>query len=62
MPEQNKLIEALKNDGVIDGKNYTIELENGVLKVNGAEVSTEKYKGLISEGMKINIKVNETVK
>ncbi len=62
MPEQNKLIEALKADGVIDGKNYTIELEGGVLKVNGNDVATEKYKALISEGMKINIKVNETVK
>ena len=36
-----------------------IELENGVLKVNGAEVSTEKYKALIADGMKMNIKVNE---
>ena len=62
MPEQNKLIEALKADGLIDGKNFSIELDGGVLKVNGKEVPADKYGSLIGPGMKINIKVDEKIK
>lgn len=58
-PDQTKLIEALKADGVIDGKNYTVEVENGSLKVNDREVSADKYKDLITAGMKMKIKVQE---
>jgi len=52
------LVEALKKDGVITGNSYSIELENGVLKVNGEEVDASKYKDLI-KGDKIRIEVKE---
>jgi K(+)-stimulated pyrophosphate-energized sodium pump len=58
-PEENALIEALKADGLIDGKNFQVELENGQLKVNGNAVDAAKYSSLIKDGMKINIKVEE---
>ena len=55
------LIDALRKDGLIDGKNYTIELENGILKINGTEQTKEaldKYLPLLKVD-KINIKVTE---
>jgi K(+)-stimulated pyrophosphate-energized sodium pump len=52
------LVDALKNDGVITGTSYTIELDNGVLKVDGKEVDQAKYKDLI-KGDKIKIEVRE---
>jgi K(+)-stimulated pyrophosphate-energized sodium pump len=57
--DQTKLIEALKADGLIDGKNFQIELENGTLKVNGNAVDAARYSSLIKDDMKINIKVEE---
>jgi K(+)-stimulated pyrophosphate-energized sodium pump len=57
--DQTKLIEALKADGLIDGKNFQIELENGTLIVNGNAVDAAKYSSLIKDDMKINIKVEE---
>ena len=51
------LVDALKKDGLITGESYTIELENGVLKVNGNTVDGEKYKGLM-KGDRIRIQVN----
>ena len=58
-PEQTKLIEALKADGLIDGKNFSIETEKGVLKVNGKEITDEKYKRLISGDMNAKIRIEE---
>jgi len=52
------LVDALKKDGLISGNSYTIELENGVLKVNGKEVDAAKYKALL-KGDKIKIEVKE---
>lgn len=54
--EDDALITALKNDGLITGQSFTIDVENGVLKVNGKEVDITKYKSLI-KGEKIKIEV-----
>ncbi len=56
--DDDALITALKNDGVITGSNFTIELDNGSLKVDGKEVDLAKYKHLI-KGEKLKIEVRE---
>jgi K(+)-stimulated pyrophosphate-energized sodium pump len=58
-PEENKLIEALKADGLIDGKNFSVKVEDGKLTVNGNEVDASKYKEYITEGLKLNLEVKE---
>jgi K(+)-stimulated pyrophosphate-energized sodium pump len=50
------LINALKADGVITGDAFSIEFDNGELKVNGNVVDASKYKDLI-KGDKIKIEV-----
>jgi K(+)-stimulated pyrophosphate-energized sodium pump len=52
------LVDALRKDGLIIGDTYTIELENGVMKVNGNVVDALKYKGLM-KGDRIKIRVNQ---
>ncbi len=52
------LVNALKADGIITGKNYTIELGDGVLKVDGKTVDASKYKDLL-KGDKLKITVKE---
>jgi K(+)-stimulated pyrophosphate-energized sodium pump len=52
------LIDALKADGVITGKSYTIELGDGILKVDGNTVDIAKYKDLL-KGDKLKITVKE---
>jgi K(+)-stimulated pyrophosphate-energized sodium pump len=52
------LVDALRKDGLITGDAYTIELENGVMKVNGNIVDAVKYKGLM-KGDRIKIRVNQ---
>jgi K(+)-stimulated pyrophosphate-energized sodium pump len=56
-PEQTALIEALEKDGLIDGKNFSIDLETGKLTVNGNPVDITKYQSLLKEDMKLKIKV-----
>ncbi|MCU0395639.1 MAG: V-type H(+)-translocating pyrophosphatase [Chitinophagaceae bacterium] len=49
----NPLVSALKADGVVDGKNFTIELSNNKLVINGVEMDSTtaaKYKALLKEG------------
>jgi K(+)-stimulated pyrophosphate-energized sodium pump len=58
-PEETRLIEALKTDGVIDGKNFSVKVENGKLTVNGQDVDIAKYKAMITEGLKLDIEVKE---
>jgi K(+)-stimulated pyrophosphate-energized sodium pump len=51
------LITALKKDGLITGDVFTIDVDHGVLKVNGKEVDITKYKNLIKgEKLKIEMK------
>jgi K(+)-stimulated pyrophosphate-energized sodium pump len=55
------LISALQEDGLIDGKNYSIELNSGELKINGKSLEKEvlaKYQPLLKMD-RVNIKVNE---
>ena len=52
------LIDALKADGLITGKSYTIELSEGVLKVNGNSVDISKYKNLL-KGDQLKITIRE---
>ena len=55
------LIGALQADGLIDGKNYSIELNSGELKINGKSQEKEvlaKYQPLL-EMDRVNIKVSE---
>jgi K(+)-stimulated pyrophosphate-energized sodium pump len=52
------LIDSLKSDGLIKDKSYTIELNDGVLKVNGQSVDITKYKDLL-KGEKLTITVKE---
>jgi K(+)-stimulated pyrophosphate-energized sodium pump len=61
-PAQQKLIDALKADGLIDGKNFSIRLEDGKLTVNGKEVAPSKYTDLIEKGMKMDLKVEAAAK
>jgi hypothetical protein len=56
-PCQQKLIDALKADGLIDGANFSVRLEDGKLTVNGKDVDASKYKDLIEKGMKMDLKV-----
>jgi K(+)-stimulated pyrophosphate-energized sodium pump len=56
-PGQQKLIDALKADGLIDGANFSVRLEDGKLTVNGKDVDASKYKDLIENGMKMDLKV-----
>jgi K(+)-stimulated pyrophosphate-energized sodium pump len=58
-PEETKLIEALKADGVISGQNFSLKVEDGKITVDGKEVDATKYKALITEGLKLNIEVKE---
>jgi K(+)-stimulated pyrophosphate-energized sodium pump len=58
-PEETKLIEALKADGVISGQNFSLKVEDGKITVDGKEVDATKFKALITEGLKLNIEVKE---
>jgi hypothetical protein len=59
MNDQSALIDALKKDGaIVDSSAYTIELDNGMLTVNGQQVDAAKYKDLL-KGDKIKIKVQQ---
>jgi K(+)-stimulated pyrophosphate-energized sodium pump len=58
-PEETKLIEALKADGVISGQNFSLKVEDGKITVDGKEVDATKYKALVTEGLKLNIEVKE---
>jgi hypothetical protein len=47
----------MKKDGLITGETFTIDVDHGVLKVNGKEVDIAKYKSLIKfEKLKIEVK------
>jgi K(+)-stimulated pyrophosphate-energized sodium pump len=61
-PGQQKLIDALKADGLIEGANFSVRLEDGKLTVNGKDVDASKYKELIENGMKMDLKVEGRVK
>jgi K(+)-stimulated pyrophosphate-energized sodium pump len=55
--DDDALITALKKDGFITGETFTIDVDHGVLKVNGKEVDIAKYKSLIKfEKLKIEVK------
>ena len=55
--DDDALITALKKDGFITGETFTIDVDHGVLKVNGKEVDIAKYKSLIKgEKLKIEMK------
>lgn len=57
MADDDALISALKKDGLITGESFTIDVENGVMKVDGKEVDINKYKALIKgEKLKIEVK------
>ncbi|HSR37566.1 MAG TPA: sodium-translocating pyrophosphatase [Phnomibacter sp.] len=55
-------INALKADGLIDGKSFSIELSNNKLVINGTEIDSTtaaKYKALLKDGqqeLKIEVK------
>jgi K(+)-stimulated pyrophosphate-energized sodium pump len=61
-PDEQKLIDALKADGLISDRNFSIKVENGELKVNDKPVPAEKYKSLLKEGMKLDLRVTEDKK
>jgi len=56
------IVSALKADGLVDSSNFTIEVANGQLLINGVaqdSATFSKYKGLLKEGeqnLKIEIK------
>jgi len=53
------LIDALKKDGVITDSSFSIELDNGLLTVNGQSVDAAKYKDFIKrDKLKIEVKQN----
>lgn len=55
--DDDALITALKKDGFITGETFTIDVDHGVLKVNGKELDIAKYKSLIKgEKLKIEMK------
>lgn len=54
--DDDALITALKKDGLITGDAFTIDVDHGVLKVNGKEVDITKYKSLI-KGDKLKIEM-----
>ncbi len=60
--QESPLVAAIKKDGLVDGKNFTIEIKNGKLFINGNEQDSatfNKYKSLLKEGentLKIEIK------
>jgi K(+)-stimulated pyrophosphate-energized sodium pump len=55
--DDDALITTMKKDGLITGETFTIDVDHGVLKVNGKEVDIAKYKSLIKgEKLKIEMK------
>jgi K(+)-stimulated pyrophosphate-energized sodium pump len=55
--DDDALISALKKDGLITSETFSIDVDHGVLKVNGKEVDIAKYKDLIKgEKLKIEMK------
>jgi K(+)-stimulated pyrophosphate-energized sodium pump len=55
--DDDALITTMKKDGLITGETFTIDVDHGVLKVNGKEVDIAKYKSLIKfEKLKIEVK------
>jgi K(+)-stimulated pyrophosphate-energized sodium pump len=54
--DDDALISALKKDGLITGETFSIDVDHGVLKVNGKEVNIAKYKDLI-KGDKLKIEM-----
>ncbi|HEX7903113.1 MAG TPA: sodium-translocating pyrophosphatase [Chitinophagaceae bacterium] len=62
---EGQLVAALKNDGLIDGKNFTIELNDGSLSINDklqpAEIS-EKYRILVPGQSKLKLVSKEDIK
>ena len=61
-PAQQKLVDALKADGLIDASNFSLRLEDGRLTVNGKEVDASKYAQIIEKDMKMDLKVEGKVK
>ncbi|NDC78737.1 MAG: sodium-translocating pyrophosphatase [Chitinophagia bacterium] len=56
---EQQLIDRLKADGLIQGDNFTISLDNGVLKVNDKPVPTDAYSDIVKPGMKLEIKMRK---
>lgn len=54
---EQQLIDRLKADGHIQGENFTLSVDNGVLKVDDKLVPTERYADFIKPGMKLDIRV-----
>jgi K(+)-stimulated pyrophosphate-energized sodium pump len=60
--EQLPLIKALQADGLIDGKNFSVQVDGDKLTVNGKEQAIDKYKTLLQGATKLDIKVQEEIK
>jgi K(+)-stimulated pyrophosphate-energized sodium pump len=54
---EQQLIDRLKADGHIQGDDFTLSLDNGVLKVNEKVVPTDTYADIVKPGMKLEIRV-----
>jgi K(+)-stimulated pyrophosphate-energized sodium pump len=54
---EQQLVDRLRTDGHIKSDDFSVSLDNGVLKVNDQVVPAEPYADLIKEGMKIEIRM-----
>jgi len=54
---EQKLIDRLRADGHIQGNDFTVRFDKGVLKVNDQEVPVEKYADLLKEGMTFEVRM-----
>ena len=60
--ENNPFVSALQKDGLIDGKNFSIDLANDKLLINGKEqpgTVLEKYRPLLNGADKLQLKVQQ---
>jgi K(+)-stimulated pyrophosphate-energized sodium pump len=56
---EQQLIDRLKAEGLIQGDDFTISVDNGVLKVNDQVVPADKYSDILKPGMKLEIKMRK---
>jgi K(+)-stimulated pyrophosphate-energized sodium pump len=56
------LFKALQADQLIDGKNFSVQLKDGQLLVNGNAVDLGKYKGFLNGADSLNINVKSEIK
>lgn len=56
---EQQLIDRLKADGHIQSENFSLSVDNGVLKVDDKVVPADKYADIVKPGMKLEIRIRK---